>query len=97
MELQCYLVLIILGYKREFKESLLDNNPINEISKFGTLGFIIPNIYWKYRDYGANTISVPDRVIRVNDKHKEFIDKAINDLDENHIGIYKTKNSILTQ
>lgn len=82
LELHCYLILIILGYKIEFEESLLDNNPINEISEFGKLGLIVPNIYWKYRNYGANTINVPDRIIKVNDKHKEFIDKTINDLDK---------------
>lgn len=71
LELQALLNLIEFDFKNTFNESLFEDNLIN----FKSYIFkISEHVYWKYRNFGANTLPTPERVsLNLPKKYQQFI------------------------
>lgn len=74
LELQKTLYFAEVDFIREHKKSLIDDN--FEAWQFGP---VVRDVYMEYRDYGANSIDVPDNQERLDlsDAEKETIAKTI--------------------
>ncbi len=61
LELQKYLYLIEIEYIKKFDKHLIDDDFIAWV-----YGPVSEDVYWKFRDYGANSITIPDDEIYNN-------------------------------
>lgn len=78
LELQKTLYFTELDYFKKFKKHLIEDD--FQAWKFGP---VADEVYWKYRNYGANSINRPDDISEIskklNDEEKKIINKSIQD------------------
>lgn len=68
LELQRYLYIVEIEYIKKFNKHLIDDDFVAWV-----YGPIAEDVYWKYRDYGANSIKIP--------KYEE-VEKVLNQLND---------------
>ncbi|AFR52369.1 hypothetical protein D302_gp057 [Campylobacter phage CP30A] len=82
LELQVLMNLISIDYENKFYRKLLED----ELTNFKSYPFkISEDVYWEFRNYGADSINKPDKEIKLNlSKRKvEFILNKLKYYNEN--------------
>ncbi|AET34302.1 hypothetical protein [Campylobacter phage CP81] len=82
LELQLLINLISIDYENKFYRKLLED----ELTNFKSYSFkISEDVYWEFRNYGADSINKPDKEIKLNlSKRKiKFILNKLNYYNEN--------------
>lgn len=63
LELQILMNLISIDYENKFYRKLLED----ELTNFKSYSFkISEDVYWEFRNYGADSINKPDKEIKLN-------------------------------
>ncbi|QPX65418.1 hypothetical protein F372_136 [Campylobacter phage F372] len=63
LELQLLINLISIDYENKFYRKLLED----ELTNFKSYSFkISEDVYWEFRNYGADSINKPDKEIKLN-------------------------------
>lgn len=77
LELQKYIYLIEIEYIKKFDKHLIDDDFVAWI-----YGPIVEEVYWKFRHYGANSITIPNDEIynNLNDDEIKLIQNTIENL-----------------